>query len=149
MNRDLNRNVWGSLSLAALAINAALSVPAEAGLLTPNGNPTGANVANGDNGVTTLDPSPAEYMEQGECPWILPALAAQDFDAAHGWTINLAAAPLTGTLTLETYYAWADSHPNIPVPGMGEGMGVAAADHDDKGGVPIYLTQTDRFWRGS
>ncbi|MBN1909214.1 MAG: hypothetical protein JW818_05705 [Pirellulales bacterium] len=58
------------------------------------------------------------------CPWITNGLAAQDWDAAHGWTITTGAA-LEGTLEIETYYAWVTNAPTDTIGGSSWGGGSA------------------------
>jgi len=79
--------------------------PAGATLIVPNGNPTGAAAV----GNVILNPSPATYVASSSSTWLLPALAAQGISAGNGWTINFV--PLEGTITLQTYEAWAGTEP--------------------------------------
>jgi hypothetical protein len=77
-------------------------------LQTPNGNPTGGPVASSTGeGKSTLDPTPGSYRISGDCPWVVPALAAQGFSAANNWTIDTAA--LSGSLTLNIYDPWVNT----------------------------------------
>ena len=64
-----------------------------------------------NKGYTVLNVDPANYRTRGNCPWLLPALNAQGFNAANGWAINFFA--LTGGLELDTYLPWVDTAPAI------------------------------------
>jgi hypothetical protein len=91
----------------------AISIDVQAAnLLTPNGNPTGPALAVGTAGTSALNVNPASYRVAGDCPWVVPALNAEGFNAANGWTINTVA--LTGNdITLGTYLDYADVQPAI------------------------------------
>lgn len=129
------------LSRAARSFVAALVVLSGSGVAlgsfdTPNGNPTGPAVALSatNGGRSFLDPSPAQYMVAGSCPWLTPALNAQGYSAANGWTINRIA--LQGSITLGTYRAWADTDPSVSK----GGMSLAAENSPGQGGATIALT---------
>ena len=96
---------------AALVLCASLAPRADAQW---NGNPIPANGGsatdnNGPNNVwsSTLIPNPA--ISAATCSWITNGLNAQGFNSAGGWTINWVA--LTGSLSLQTYYAWVTQQP--------------------------------------
>jgi hypothetical protein len=102
----MRRSLLGILALLSLA------APSGAGVLTPNGNPVGGpgSAMTADKFYTvSLTPNPALYVEQGNCPWLMPALKAQGYTAANNWNISLAPAPLLGGFNLDQYFAWADS----------------------------------------
>ena len=94
------------------------------GDLIPNGNPTGNSTAGpsstGAGLFSKLDPNPAIYEPAGNCPWLLPALAAQGFSAANGWTINLVALT-SSSLKMGNYAAWVDSAPKFGQNGLSVG----------------------------
>src|SRR5438105_4018920 len=93
------------VALVALFMNQ-VSLSVAGSLNTPNGNPTPipasySNYSPSTSLFVNLLPSPAQFMPQGNCPWILLALAAQGFaqadannprgySGANGWTINFA-----------------------------------------------------------
>jgi hypothetical protein len=81
---------------------------AQAGLLIPNGNPTGAPSAWDPTSTLTvqLTPDPSVFEPQGNCPWLPPALqvAAQPYINANNiWDYTFAT--LQGSLTLNSYSA--------------------------------------------
>lgn len=84
---------------------------ANANLIVPTTNPTHPNPATAANGSSTLDPAPALYRTYGDCVWLISALSAQGYDAAHGWTINTAT--LDGGISLDTYRPWVNTEPAI------------------------------------
>jgi hypothetical protein len=142
--RGSGRNAtWAQLGVILAAIGA-VAAPARGGLLIPHGNPTGGPTAGPakNGGTTTLTPSPALYMPKGSCPWLLPALAAQGFSAANGWTINLIA--MQGNLQLDAYYPWVDKEPAIDYgafkdkahPRLNWGGDVLELKYDPKGTDP-------------
>ncbi len=97
----------------AIAVSLLVASAAEAGTLASSaGNPTGPSTASGSTGGATLDPAGAVYLASGNSPWIVPALAAEGFSAANGWTIQTVA--LVGNdISLGAYQAWADVRPAI------------------------------------
>jgi hypothetical protein len=111
---------WGRTSAATLAV--------------PNGNPTGGPTATNGSDAVSLNPSPAVYVAEGGCPWLLPALAAEGFSAANGWTISMV--PLEGTLTLDTYKPWVDVDPAINC----GSYGFAAENAGGTGGSALCVT---------
>lgn len=128
-------------TLCSLALLILLGTQAMATMLTPNGNPTGDRVASGPNGSSTLDPSPAIYVDN--CPWLSPALAAQGFDAdgldniagnADDWTITYL--DLAGSFTLDTYDAWVDSYPAGDI----DGHAYSGKSLPNRGGAIFGLT---------
>ncbi len=127
----------GARSLAAALVVLSGSSVALGTFNIPNGNPTGPAVAQSANGgYVFLDPSPAQYMIAGSCPWLTPALDAQGYSVANGWTINRIA--LQGSITLGTYRAWADTDPDVAKGGMSLG----AENSLNSGGATIALTYT-------
>jgi hypothetical protein len=91
---------------------------AQAGLLIPNGNPTGAPSAWDPTSTLSvqLTPNPAIFEPQGNCPWLLPALkvATQPYINANNiW--NYTFATLQGSLTLNSYSAWVNNDPAITI----------------------------------
>jgi hypothetical protein len=101
-------------------------------LNAPNGNPTPipngyTNYSATANLFVNATPNPAQFITQGNCPWLLPALSAQGFaqadnsnprgySGANGWTINFAS--LQGSFTLNNYYPWADRQPPFSLNGL-------------------------------
>ena len=147
MNRLQSHIAVGSSMVRAFCLSLALTivpVAAHAGLTAPNGNPSGASKAGPatNGGYTLLNVDPANYRTAGNCPWLLPALNAQGFNAANGWTINFFA--LTGNIELDTYLAWVDtapaftqgkySDPATPYPG--EGGAELGLGYKPQGGDP-------------
>jgi hypothetical protein len=121
-------------SLLALWLVPLIPSTVQAGGLLPNGNPVSQNNSNAhpsyaissNSFQVQLGPNPASFRPQGNCSWLLPALAVQGFakvdpqsptgySGANGWTI--AFATLKGSLTLVDYEAWADQQPNISLNG--------------------------------
>lgn len=131
--------------VAALVVVAWGSSASLASLSTPNGNPTGPAVALSatNGGRSFLDPNPAQYMVAGSCPWLTPALDAQGYSEANGWTINRIA--LQGSITLATYRAWADTDPAVSK----GGMSLAAENSPGQGGATIALTYTASTAQGT
>jgi hypothetical protein len=131
-----------AVALAVALITLGLPLGASAALLIPNGNPTGANPASQWNGSSTLVPSPASYRVAGDCPWIIPALNAEGFNAANLWTINTVA--LNGDITLGTYVPWVNTDPaitqgafNFPAEGkLGFGGANIGLGYNPKAGDP-------------
>lgn len=124
--------VW----LASFGLNS----PVQAGLLTPSGNPTGASSANspivGLSSYYTVSLFPSNaYLATGSS-WLAPALGAQGFDAAHGWTINYFM--LAGDFRLDTYKAWAETMPAVAEPTIS----VDAEAANGGGGAAIGLHYT-------
>jgi hypothetical protein len=106
----MRRSPVGILAIISLA--ASLAAPSRAGVLTPNGDPVGGpgSAMTADKFYTvSLTPNPALYVEQGNCPWLMPSLKAQGYTAANNWNITHAPAPLLGGFNLDQYFAWADS----------------------------------------
>jgi hypothetical protein len=101
-----------------------------AGLLTPNGNPSGKSVAFSTvtpGGAAALGPPQAGYLTQGNINnWLISALTAQNF-VGPVWQFSFAANNLTGNINLDRYEAWADS-----TPGFTEG-GVTSTGNDTGG----------------
>jgi len=127
----------GARAVVVALVMACGSSVSLASFSTPNGNPTGPAVAQSANGgYVFLDPSPAQYMVAGSCPWLTPALDAQGYSVANGWTINRIA--LQGSITLGTYRAWADTDPDVAKGGMSLG----AENNLNAGGATIALTYT-------
>lgn len=135
-----------------------LCTPAMATLLTPNGNPTGGPTATDGKITSTLDPSPAIFMD--DCPWFEKALSVQGFDAdgldniagnADDWTVTYG--DLSGTLTLKAYYPWVNLRPAFSIGGQnfpaksfpGQGGATLALTYqpagDDPSGVDVHWIQ--------
>lgn len=104
--------------------------------LIPSGAPInpGTNPAVGTGGRSVLTPAPAVYEIAGSCPWLVPALNAEGFSKANGWTINTQA--LQGNIQLNTYNAWVNSYGQVTA----GGMTVAATNAPGDGGAGITLT---------
>lgn len=139
-----------SIFLSATALSL-LAFSSLAGTLNaPNGNPTPipagyTNYSPTANLFTYVIPNPAVFIPQGNCPWLLPALSAQGFaqldntnprgySGANGWTINFSA--LQGSLTLNTYYPYADKAPALSL----GGLNVAAYNVSGYGGAAFTLS---------
>jgi hypothetical protein len=116
---------WAFLLLCVLC--AGTTAPAQAAFLTPNGNPTGDSVAWSPwypPGVEAyryqVSIFAAQYGVFEDDPaglsMIGPALEAQGFSAANGWTITRF--DLEGDLRLDRYFAWAESVPATTLRGF-------------------------------
>src|SRR5258708_5769709 len=132
----------------ALAVPGA---PACAGMLVPNPaipTPIPDGYTNrSDAFVVNVTPNPAQFREQGNCPWLLPALTAEGFakvdntnprgySGANGWTINFAT--LQGSFTRNTYYPYATKVPDVSL----GGLTVPAVNNAGYGGAVMALTYT-------
>jgi hypothetical protein len=91
--------------------------------------------------ISTLTPVPA-VLETGQDPIVnaavLHALAAGQFDQAHGWTVNVHA--LQGSFDLNTYYAWVTDQPTVVCGGVVSQGG----DHGHIGGAAFALGFTPK-----
>ena len=115
----------GVIRRLTIATALLLAAPMARGDLMPNGDPTHLGVQNANLGTATsslgytvnLDPNPAIFEPQGNCPWLLPALNAMtqsyNKDPMNVWKFTFAAAPLQGGFQLEDYEAWADTKPAV------------------------------------
>jgi len=130
--------------------------PARAGSLNPMPAPTTpipagyTNISAGPpKYIVTATPNPLVYIPQGNCPWLLPALAAEGFakadatnprgySGANGWTINFVELSNTGSFTRQVYYPWADKAPAYSL----NGLNSAARNTAGNGGDRISLTYT-------
>jgi hypothetical protein len=109
-------------------------LPAYAGSLIPN-PATPTPIPNGYTNVSTtgytvnVTPNPAVFIANGNCPWLLPALAAEGFatrdpmsprgyTGANGWTIRFIELSAQGTFTRQVYYPWADRAPDYSLGGL-------------------------------
>ena len=138
----------GAISLTVI------SRPARAGSLLPNpAGPTAipngyTNVSSGTpKYVVNVTPNPAVFIPNGNCPWLLPALAAEGFaqadptnpggyTGANGWTINFMELSATGIFTRQIYYPWADKAPSYSL----GGLTVPAINAAGNGGDEFALT---------
>jgi hypothetical protein len=110
------------LTIAVALLGASTGARAD---LTPNGNPNHLEQQDPKYGtaksslgfIVNLNPNPAVFEPQGNCPWLLPALnsktATYNTDPFNVWKFNFAAAPLQGGFLLEDYEAWADNKPAV------------------------------------
>jgi len=127
--------------------------PSHAGSLNPNpanatAPPNGyTNISAGNpKYVVTATPNPAIFIPNGNCPWLLPALAAEGFATrvgpgyigANGWTINFMNLSENASFTLQVYYPWADKAPAYSINGLNSG----ARDKPGFGGDRFSLTYT-------
>jgi len=102
------------LILSATTIALLLCLSSARAVISPDpATSTYPNPAVSNGGTTTLDLNPLSYRVAGNCPWVQPALTAEGFSAANGWTINLVALTATATITRGTYGPWADIDPNF------------------------------------
>lgn len=116
---------------------------AQAGLLIPNGNPTGVNPAVGTGGKSVLNPAPALYRIAGDCPWVIDALIVQGYNKANGWTINTQA--LQGDIQLDIYLPWVNEYPALK---LGK-YSFPATKSNGMGGAEIGLTYLPNTKAGS
>lgn len=86
--------------------------------------------------TSTIDPNPALRMEN--CPWITNGLTAQGYTEANGWTITMGTA-LTGTISIEKYYAWVTTSPTLNNVGGIEGNNYPGSTDDRRGGAVLEL----------
>lgn len=133
-------------SAFALALAVGFLSTARAGLLAPNGNPSGAKTAKSatvKGGRADLGPPEAGYLTGyaavGDIPWMADALDAQGFNAKNKWTF-VTAALNGGDLELSTYLAFADEAPAIEVGAGKDKISNKADPRPDAGGLNIGVT---------
>src|SRR5262245_13285656 len=113
-NRNLLAGAWAALI-------ALLPAPASADHLfgNINGKPHQAVHDPPRPGLARLDPDPVVGIHMGNCPWLLPALAVQGFDAdgldniagnADDWTVTFGSLSAM-SLKVELYAAFVDTNP--------------------------------------
>ncbi|HMD53692.1 MAG TPA: hypothetical protein VKJ65_03985 [Phycisphaerae bacterium] len=89
---------------------------------SPVGGPATATDNNGPGNIWTSNLYPNPAIQEATCVWIDQGLAAQGFapkivnGVNTGWTINTGV-PLSGALSIETYYAWATNQPSETING--------------------------------
>lgn len=135
LRRSSGNSDWQPM-VAGLLLPILLCSTAGAALLTPNGNPTGANPAMAANGTSTLDLN-ANYRVAGNCPWLLPALSKEGYNAANNWTINVIA--LNGNISLGTYVPWVNADPPVTQGSLGTVPPWPAAETANSGGASLGL----------
>jgi PEP-CTERM motif len=127
--------LFGAMALSA---SFACLAPTEAAF---NGNPIGgmASVTDGypnNYWTSSLYPNPA--IQEANCVWITQGLTAQGFTQANGWTVNTGVA-LTGSLSLEKYFAYVTTQPIGNINGTNFGGAGAYADY---GGAELRVLYT-------
>jgi hypothetical protein len=123
--------LWVVTTLTASSVNA--------GLLTPNGNPTGPASAKSPNNQYTVNLNPSNATYNGLAnPNLVDALETTcGISAENGWTVTFR--NLGGDFTLGTYLAWTETMPGFT---QGELSSVGAEPTPGAGGAAIGLNYT-------